>query len=83
MKIFDGQEYEDNEPVHDLGSWECVGYDGDKRMYEGLSTHVDKLPKYDGLGAGSKATCLDTGEIYKYHAKSKAWYKFGAGGEHV
>ena len=83
MKVYDGQIYEDDEPVHDLGSFECVGCEGNTRAYEGKSADVNKLPKYDNLGAGSKATCLDTGEIYKYHAKSKSWIKYGAGGEQV
>ena len=83
MKVVDGQIYQDNDPVHDLGSWECVGYNGNQRAYEGLSKDIKKLPKYDNLGAGSKAKCIDTGEIYKYHAKSKSWYKYGAGGEKI
>ena len=76
MKIVDGQKYEDNEQVHDLGSFECVGVEGtNKRNYEGLSADVSKLPKYDDLEAGSTAFCLDNGDFYKYHAKSKTWYK--------
>ena len=74
MKIVDGQKYEDNEQVHDLGSFECVGTEGNKRFYEGFSADApEKLPKYDDLGAGSTATCLDNGDYYKYHAKSKEW----------
>jgi len=78
MKIVDGQIYKDDEPVWDLGSWECVGVDGkNQRNYEGLSTDIDKLPTYDNLEAGSTAFCLDNGDFYKYHAKSKTWYKVG------
>ena len=62
--------------AHDLGSFECVSVEGiNQRNYEGLSADVDKLPKYDDLEAGSTALCLDTGDFYKYHAKSKTWYK--------
>ena len=76
MRVVDGQIYTDDAPVHDLGSFECVSKEGvNQRNYEGLSTDVDKLPKYDDLEAGSTALCLDTGDFYKYHAKSKTWYK--------
>ena len=77
-KIIDGHYYNDDEVVHDLGSFECVGVERDnQRSYEGLSSDVGKLPTYDELEAGSNALCLDTGEYYKYHAKSKTWYKIG------
>ena len=76
MKVVDGQMYKDEEQVHDLGSFECVATEGkNKRSYEGLSADVNKLPTYDDLEAGSTALCLDTGDFYKYHAKSKTWYK--------
>ena len=76
MKIVDGQTYEDDEQVHDIGSFECVRKEGfNQRNYEGLSADVSKLPKYDNLEAGSTALCLDTGDLYKYHAKTKTWYK--------
>lgn len=77
MKVFDGQVYQDDEPVWDLGSFECVDKeDTNQRNYEGLSVDAPhKLPTYDNLEAGSSALCLDTGDYYKYHAKSKTWYK--------
>ena len=76
MKVYDGQMYEDNATVHDLGSFECVSRDDlNQRNHEGLSADVSKLPTYDNLEAGSTALCLDTGDLYKYHAKSKTWYK--------
>ena len=35
MKVYDGQIYEDDEPVHDLGSFECVDKeDTNQRNYE-------------------------------------------------
>lgn len=76
MKSYDGQLYKDDEVIWDLGSFECVDKeDSNQRNYEGLSVDIDKLPKYDNLEAGSTAFCLDTGDFYKYHAKSKTWYK--------
>ena len=74
MKVVDGQIYEDDAVVHDLGSWECVSReDVNQRNYQGFSADVDKLPKYDNLEAGSTAYCLDTGDYYIYHAKTKTW----------
>ena len=76
MKVVDGQIYEDNAPVHDLGSFECVGVEpGNVRTYNGFSSDVDKLPTYPNLGAGSMALCLDNGDTYFYHAKSQTWHK--------
>lgn len=76
MIVVDGQIYEDGQPVHDLGSFECVGVEGvNQRSYEGFSADIDKLPTYDNLEAGSSALCLDNGDFYKYHAKSKTWHK--------
>ena len=78
MKVVDGQIYEDGQPVHDLGSFECVDKeDTNQRNYEGLSVDVSKLPTYDNLEAGSTALCLDNGDFYKYHAKTKTWIKQG------
>lgn len=78
MKVHDGQVYQDDEEVWDLGSFECVDKEDNvrQRNYEGLSVDAPhKLPKYDNLEAGSSALCLDTGDYYKYHAKTKTWYK--------
>ena len=76
MKIIDGQIYYEGDTVHDLGSWECVGVEtGNVRTYNGLSADVDKLPTYPDLGAGSMAMCLDTGDAYFYHKKSRTWNK--------
>ena len=81
-KVIDGHVYQEGEPIHDLGSFECVDVEGtNQRNYEGLSADVDKLPTYDELEAGSSALCLDTLEYYKYHAKSKTWYKLGQRGD--
>lgn len=75
MIVFDGQKYESVNDIPDLGSWECVSVEVCERSYMGLSTDVAKLPKYDDLGTGSTAMCLDNGDFYIYHAKTKTWYK--------
>lgn len=75
MKVVDGQTYKDNAPVHDLGSWECTGKDGNKRFYTGMSTDVDKLPTYDDLATDSTAKCIDNGDFYYYYAPTKTWHK--------
>ncbi len=79
MKVVDGQQYQDDEQVWDLGSFECIDkQDTNQRNYEGLSVDAPgKLPKYDNLEAGSTALCIDNGDFYKYHAKTKTWYKQG------
>ena len=72
--VVDGQIYKEGETVHDLGSFECVGTDGNKRFYSGLSADVNKLPKYENLATDSSSKCLDTGDFYFYHSPSKTWY---------
>ena len=73
MVVYDGQTYESQDQVPDLGSWECVDVEGTKRKYYGLSHDVDKLPKYDNLGTGYCALCVDTQAMYVYHAPTKTW----------
>lgn len=73
--IYDGQNYEAGDELPDLGKWDCVGTEDNKRFYEGFSEDVDKLPKYDTLGTGSTALCYDTGDLYKFHSKTNQWYK--------
>ena len=76
MKVVDGQIYEDDAVVPDLGSFECTGFEGNKRFYSGLSVDApDKLPTYDNLETGSSAMCLDNGDFYLYHAQTRTWYK--------
>lgn len=73
--IVDGQTYREGETVWDLGSFECVGTDGNKRFYSGLSVDAPhKLPRYANLGTDSMAKCLDNGDIYYYHNPSRDWY---------
>ena len=80
--IFDGQTYYPGDSLPDLGSWVCTDVTRNDfgelniRNYEGLSADVSKLPKYEtGLGTGSSALCLDTGDFYKYEKTTKTWYK--------
>ena len=73
--IYDGQTYKPGDTVHDLGTFVCTSSEDNRRSYEGLSADVSKLPKYDTLGTGSSALCLDTGDFYKYEATTKTWYK--------
>ena len=74
MIVFDGQEYEDGEDVWDLGSFVCTDSDGDIRHYEGLAADAPaKLPHY--VETGSSALCLDTGDFWKFHKPSDAWYQ--------
>lgn len=75
VTIHDGQTYQAGEEIWDLGSFECTSANGNIRSYSGLATDVDKLPKYDDLGTGSSAQCLDTGDFYYYHAQTKTWYQ--------
>lgn len=74
-KIVDGQKYDDGDVAWDLGSFECIDEEGDRRHYSGLSADIGKLPKYDSLATGSTAQCLDNGDFYIYHASTKTWYR--------
>ena len=65
----------------DLGSWVCVRVRMEQtynkyqiRDYVGLSDDIAKLPTYDDLATGSKATCADTGDVY-YYVNDDKWYK--------
>lgn len=71
----DGHTYEAGQEIPDLGSFVATSVNGLIRNYEGLSTDVSKLPKYDDLGTGSSAFCLDNGDFYKYESTTKKWYK--------
>ena len=70
----DGQIYHEGEKVFDLGSFCCIGVEGDIRHYDGLSVDAPaKLPHY--VATGSSALCLDTGDYYKFHKGTDTWYK--------
>lgn len=82
MILQDGQMYLDEESKLDIGSW--VAYKvspGNVREYIGLSTDVDKLPKYkysergEALGSGSTALCADTSDVYIYNSSDDSWRK--------
>lgn len=70
----DGQTYYPGDTIWDLGSFVCTSSEDNRRNYEGLSADIGKLPKYDDLGTGSGALCVDTGDYYKYEATTKTWY---------
>lgn len=71
--VQDGREYEAGQEVPDLGSIVCTSSTGKVRSYELLSADLSKLPKYDDLGTGSSAYCIDTGSYYKYESTTKTW----------
>lgn len=73
--IFDGQLYKEGDEIWDLGSFVATSVNGKIRDYEGLSRDIDKLPRYDDLGTGSSAFCLDTGQLFKYEKTTKTWYE--------
>ena len=74
--VYDGQNYKEGEEIWDLGSFDCQEVEGNKRHYLGLSADAPtKLPKYDNLGTGSTAMCLDNGDYYIYLASTKTWYQ--------
>lgn len=73
--VVDGKTYNDISEAPDLGSWVATSVDANRRSYEGLSADVGKLPKYDDLGTGSSALCVDTGDFLKYEATTKTWYQ--------
>ena len=74
MYIYDGQIYKSQDDYPDLGSWVCTSSNGNKRCYQGLSTDLENLPKYDNLKTGSRAIAIDTSELYLYYAPTKTWY---------
>lgn len=75
ITVWDGQTYYSGDEIWDLGSFVATSVSGQIRNYEGLSSDVSKLPKYDNLSTGSSAFCVDTGDLYKYEKTTKTWYK--------
>lgn len=73
LTLFDGHMYEKGATLPDIGSFNAVSVSGSVRNYEGLSKDVTKLPKYQDLGNGSSAYCIDTAQLYKYDAENKIW----------
>lgn len=81
---FDGQEYENEQDIPDMGSIQCVEVRGNQRDYQGFVQDSQKLPKYNDLGTGSSATLLDPNGaestiIGKYDAPTKTWYNLKGG----
>lgn len=72
MITYDGQVYDSQDEVWDLGSFVATSVKGKIRNYEGLSKDVGKLPHY--VATGSSALCLDTGDYYKYEKSTDTWY---------
>lgn len=82
--VFDGQTYENENDIPDMGSIQCVEVRGNQRDYQGFVQDSQKLPKYDDLGTGSNATLIDPNGtestiIGKYDALTKTWYNLKGG----
>lgn len=82
--VFDGQTYENENDILDMGSIQCVEVRGNQRDYQGFVQDSRKLPKYDDLGTGSNATLFDPNGtestiIGKYDAPTKTWYNLKGG----
>ena len=82
--VFDGQTYENENDIPDMGSIQCVEARGNQRDYQGFVQDSQKLPKYDDLGTGSNATLIDPNGtestiIGKYDALTKTWYNLKGG----
>jgi hypothetical protein len=80
----DGKYYEEGtEP--DLGSIQCISDEkSPQREYFGYVQDKDKLPKYDDLATGSKATLIDPDGIEStiiayYDAPLKKWLNLKGG----
>lgn len=82
--VFDGQTYENENDIPDMGSIQCVEVRGNQRDYQGFVQDSQKLPKYDDLGTGSTATLIDPNGVEstiigKYDAPTKRWLNMKGG----
>ena len=82
--VFDGQTYENESEIPNMGSIQCVEVRGNQRDYQGFVQDSQKLPKYDDLGTGSSATLIDPNGtestiIGKYDAPTKTWCNLKGG----
>ena len=82
--VFDGQTYENESEIPDMGSIQCVEVRGNQRDYQGFVQDSQKLPKYDGLGTGSSAILIDPNGVEstiigKYDAPTKQWLNMKGG----
>ena len=86
MVKFDGHEYEKETDIPDFGSIQNIwsSADGKTRNYLGFPKDALKLPKYDDLATGSKATLIDPDGVEEtivayYFANIKNWVKLEGG----
>lgn len=86
MVKFDGHEYEKETDIPDFGSIQNIwsSADGKTRNYLGFPADALKLPKYDDLATGSKATLIDPDGIEPtiiayYDAKIQKWLNLKGG----
>ena len=82
--VFDGQTYENESEIPNMGSIQCVEVRGNQRDYQGFVQDSQKLPKYDDLGTGSSATLIDPNGIEdtiiaKYYESTKQWLDMRGG----
>lgn len=82
--VFDGQTYENESEIPDMGSIQCVEVRGNQRDYQGFTADKLKLPKYATLGTGSTATLIDPSGVEstiigKYDAPTKQWLNMKGG----
>lgn len=82
--VFDGQTYENEGEIPDMGSIQCVEVRGNQRDYQGFVQDSQKLPKYDDLGTGSSAILIDPNGVEstiigKYDAPTKQWLNMKGG----
>lgn len=86
MVKFDGHEYKKETDIPDFGSIQNIwsSADGKTRNYQGHTVDALKLPKYDDLATGSKATLIDPNGIEPtiiayYDAKIQKWLNLKGG----
>ena len=84
MVKFDGHEYESELDIPDMGSIQNVEVRGKQRDYQGFVQDKQKLPKYDDLATGSKATLIDPNGvdatiIAYYDSQIKQWLNLKGG----
>lgn len=78
-QLIDGQIYHEGEPVHDLGTLECIRVTGDNQRHYHARTGGDDdyirvhAPHY--VDGGSDIFCLDTGKVWVFHQKTDEWVK--------
>ena len=82
--VFDGQIYENENDIPDMGSIQCVEVRGNQRVYQGFVQDKQKLPKYDDLATGSSAKLVDPNGVEKtiignYDAQTKRWINLKGG----